>query len=152
MSASRRIAIIVGVFYLTVNIIAGPLGLVFTEPTLNAPDYLIKVSENETEILVGALFLLIMAVADSGIAIAVYPVLKNHNSNIAIGYVGARIVESVIFILDVISLLVLLTLRSRPFLTSQFSCIILLPSQSRRSQRDAKKDHSRMPVSHMQAT
>ena len=110
MSASRRIAIIVGVFYLTVNIIAGPLGLVFTEPTLNAPDYLIKVSENETKILVGALFLLIMAVADSGIAIAVYPVLKNHNSNIAIGYVGARIVESVIFILDVISLLVLLTL------------------------------------------
>jgi len=39
--------------------------------------------------------------------------------------------------------------RSRPFLTSRFSCIILLPSQSRRSQRDANKGHSRMSVPHM---
>ena len=42
-------------------------------------------------------------------------------------------------------------LRSRPFLTSQFSCIILLQSQSRRSQRDARKDNPRMSVSHMSA-
>ena len=110
MSASRKIAITVGVLYLTANFIAGPLGLLFTEPSLNAPDYLVQVSANENQVLVGALFVLIMAVADAGIAIAVYPVLRKRNASIAIGYVGARLVESVIFILDVISLLMLLTL------------------------------------------
>jgi len=110
MNTNRKIAIIVGVLYLTANIIAGPLGLAFTEPILNAPDYLIKVSANENQVLIGALFVLIMAVADAGIAITVYPVLRKRNASIAIGYVGARLVESVIFILDVISLLLLLTL------------------------------------------
>ena len=42
-------------------------------------------------------------------------------------------------------------LRSRPFLTSRFSCIILLQSQSRRSPRDARKSHSRVSMSHMSA-
>jgi hypothetical protein len=114
MSTNRKIAIVVGVFYLTANIIAGPLGLLFTEPILNDPDYLVQVSANENQVLLGALFVLIMAVADAGIAITVYPVLKKRNASIAIGYFGARIVESVIFILDVISLLILLTL-SREF-------------------------------------
>jgi hypothetical protein len=110
MSTSRKIAIMVGVFYLTANLIAGPLGLALTEPILGAPDYLIKVSENETKVLLGALLVLVMAVADSGIAIAVYPVLKEYSANTAIGYVVSRTVESVIFVLDVISLLLLLTL------------------------------------------
>jgi hypothetical protein len=114
MTTSRKIAIIVGVFYLTANIVAGPLGLALTEPVLGAPDYLIKVSENETKVLLGALLVLVMAVADSGIAIAVYPILKTYNINTAIGYVVSRVIESVVFVLDVISLLLLLTL-SRGF-------------------------------------
>jgi hypothetical protein len=114
MTTSRKIAIIVGVFYLTANIVAGPLGLALTEPILGAPDYLIKVSENETKVLLGALLVLVMAVADSGIAIAVYPILKTYNINTAIGYVVSRVIESVVFVLDVISLLLLLTL-SRGF-------------------------------------
>ena len=110
MSANRKIAITVGVLYLAVNIIAGPLGLLFTEPSLNAPDYLVKLSANKNQVLVGVLFLLVMAVADAGIGIMVYPVLKKRNASAAIGYFGARLVESVIFILDALSLLLLLTL------------------------------------------
>ena len=110
MNASRKIAITVGVLYLAVNVIAGPLGLLFTEPSLNAPDYLIKLSANKNQVLVGVLFLLVMAVADAGIGIMVYPVLKKRNVSAAIGYFGARLVESVIFILDALSLLLLLTL------------------------------------------
>jgi hypothetical protein len=110
MSTNRKLAILVGVFYLTVNVVAGPLSLSLTEPVLNAPDYLVSVSENETKILIGMLLVLVMAIADSGIAVAVYPVLKKHNVNVAIGYVCARVVESVIFILDVVSMLTLVTL------------------------------------------
>jgi hypothetical protein len=111
---SRRLAIIVGVCYLTVNLAAGPLGLVLTEPSLGAPDFLVQVATNETKILLGALLVLVMAVADAGIGIAAYPVLKKRNVGVAIGYFGTRIVESVIFIIDVVSMLMLLTL-SREF-------------------------------------
>jgi hypothetical protein len=107
---ARRIAILVGVFYLTVNIGAGPLGIALTEPVLGAPDYLVQISANEIKMLLGALLVLVMAVADAGIGMAVYPVLKERSEGAAIGYFGARLVEGVIFVISAISLLVLLTL------------------------------------------
>jgi hypothetical protein len=109
MNTSRKIAIMVGVFYIVATV-AGMLSLPFTQPILDAPDYLINVSANEVQVILGALGELILAVAVAGIAIAVYPVLKKHNSSIAIGYFGARIVESLILMIAVISLLTLLTL------------------------------------------
>jgi hypothetical protein len=115
MNTYRKIAIIVGALYLTVNVVAGPLGIALTESTLAAPDYLAQVSANETQILIGALLVLVMAVADAGIGSVVYPVLKKRNVSIAIGYFGARIVESMIFVISAISLLLLLTL-SREFI------------------------------------
>jgi hypothetical protein len=108
MNTSRKIAITVGVFYIAATV-AGMLSLVFTEPILEEPLNLINVSANENQVIIGALLELIMAVAVAGIAITVYPVLRKHNVSIAIGYVGARIVEAVIFIIGVISLLTLLT-------------------------------------------
>jgi hypothetical protein len=109
MNTSRKIAIMVGVFYIAATV-AGVLSLPFTEPTLNAPDYLTGVSANQNQVLIGALLALVMAVAVAGIAITVYPVLRKHNASIAIGYVGARIVEGVIDIISVISLLALVKL------------------------------------------
>jgi hypothetical protein len=110
MNTSRKIAIIVGALYLTVNVMAGPLGIALTESTLSAPDYLVQVSAHKTQMLIGALLVLVMAVADAGIGIVVYPVLRRRNASIAIGYFGARIVESLILIISTISLLLLLTL------------------------------------------
>lgn len=115
MNTYRKIAFIVGALYLTVNIVAGPLGIALTESTLSAPDYLFQISENEIQILLGALLVLVMAIADAGIGIAVYPVLKKRNVSVAMGYFGSRIVESMIFVISAISLLLLLTL-SREFI------------------------------------
>lgn len=109
MDTNRKIAIIVGTFYLIANI-AGPIAFGFELPILEAPDYLVNVSANETSWLLGALFELIMAVAVAGIAFTVYPLLKKHHAGIAIGYVGARIIEIVIYVVGVINLLTLLTL------------------------------------------
>jgi hypothetical protein len=110
MNTSRRISIVVGALYVVATV-AGLIGLgVFMEPTLGAPDYLIKVAANESQVLIGALLELVMAVAVAGIGIAVYPVLKKHHASIAIGYVGARLVEPVIYVVDVTYLLTLLTL------------------------------------------
>jgi hypothetical protein len=109
MNSNRKTAIIVGVLFITATV-ANILSDVFLGPILDAPDYLIKVSANENQVIIGALFKLIMAVACAGIAIWLYPILKKHNEALALGYVGARIIEGVLYIVAVISLLSLLTL------------------------------------------
>ena len=109
MNTSRKIAIVVGVLFIAATA-ATTLSLAFTGPILDAPDYLIGVSANENQVIIGALFMLIDAVSVAGIAIAMYPILKKHNEALALGYVGARIIEGVLFIVYVIFQLSLLTL------------------------------------------
>ncbi|GAH30840.1 unnamed protein product [marine sediment metagenome] len=45
-----------------------------------------------------------------GIAVMMFPILKQHNKNIALGYVGSRIIECKIIVVSEIILLSLLTL------------------------------------------
>jgi hypothetical protein len=109
MNDYQKIARMVGVFYIAATV-AGIIGISLTQSTLDASDYLVKIYDNENRMRAGALFELIMAVAVVGIAVAVYPVLKKYQANIAIGYVCARLVEGVLFIVWVLSMLTLLTL------------------------------------------
>jgi hypothetical protein len=110
MNNARKIAILVGVFYIVATA-AGLIGLgAFMDPILNEPDFLINIHANENQVILASLLELVMAVAVAGIGITVYPILRNRNANIAIWYVVARIVEPVIYIINVISLLTLLTL------------------------------------------
>ena len=108
MDTNRKTAIIVGVLFI-IGTVAGILCLPFLG-SVNAPDYLIKVAQNENQVMIGALLVLIMAFACAGIAIWLYPVLKKHNEALALGSVGFRIIEGVFDIVGVISLLLLLTL------------------------------------------
>ena len=107
-SASRKTAIVVGIFYLAATA-AGILSVYFM-PDLAAPDYLMNLSANQNQIIIAALFEFTMAVLIAGIAIVLYPILVRQDETLALGYLVARIVESVIFIAAVISLLTLLTL------------------------------------------
>jgi len=109
MNLNRKTAIIVGVLFI-ISTVAGILSAVFLEPILNAPDYLINVSANENQVIIGALLELICAGAFLCIAVMMFPILKKYNENIALGYVVARILEAVPFVVGVISLLSLLTL------------------------------------------
>ena len=75
---------IVGVLLITATV-AGFIGGGFLEPVLEAPDDLAKVYANENQVLIGALFLFIMAAAGASIAIPMYPILRKHNIGIALG-------------------------------------------------------------------
>jgi hypothetical protein len=66
---------------------------------------------------IGALFELIMAFAGAGIAITLFPILRKYNEGLALGAVAFRIFEAVIWIIDVMSLLLLLSL-SQEFIKS----------------------------------
>jgi len=109
MNTHRKTAIIVGLLFMIATA-AGVLGSVFFGPILDAPDYLINVSENENQMVILCLFILIMGFAVAGIGIMMYPILKKHNEALALGYVGFRVIEGVLFIVSVVSLLSLLTL------------------------------------------
>ncbi|UCF13298.1 MAG: DUF4386 domain-containing protein [Thermoplasmatales archaeon] len=108
MDLFRKIAIIVGVLFITATV-AGIVSGIFLGPR-NESDYLTAISANENQVIISAFFYAIMAVAVAGIAIVIYPVLKKYNEVLAIGYVGARLVEGILFAVGVTALLTLITL------------------------------------------
>jgi hypothetical protein len=115
MNTNRKAAIIVGILFILG--FAGVFSPVFVKPILDDPNYLIKLTENKNQVMVGALFELIMAFACAGIAIGLYPILRKHNEFLALGAVGFRIIENIFQIVAALCLLLLLTL-SQEFVKS----------------------------------
>lgn len=70
---------------------------VVLEPLNGATDYLTVYGESETRVAVASLVELFMGVVRVGMAIAVYPVLRKFSPSAAIAYIGARLIEGVIY-------------------------------------------------------
>jgi hypothetical protein len=108
MNSNKKTARIVGVLFITA-MFAGMIRYVLLDPILDAPDYLVNIAASENQVILGVLFFYIMAVAIAGIAIVMFPILKKYNEALALGYVGARIVEGVLFIVAILAILTLWT-------------------------------------------
>lgn len=107
MDADRRSAVLTGVFLL-LGTVVGVIGLGgVLEPLNSATDHLTLYGQSETRVLVASLVELFMGVVLVGMAIAVYPVLKKFSPSAAIAYIGARLLEGVIYIILVLSMLAL---------------------------------------------
>jgi hypothetical protein len=113
MNIHRKNALGAGILFIIADI-AGFLSFPFLG-FLNNPDYLIKVTENRNQVVMGGLLVLAMELACSGIAIWLYPVLKKQNEALALWSVGLRMIEVVCGIVSAIGLLVLIPL-SQEFL------------------------------------
>ena len=113
MEPIRRTAVIVGILFITATV-AYSIGIALIDPFLEAPNYLVEIAEHENEVKVGSLFILIDTVAVVGIAVMMFPILRRINESLALWYVGARISESLLFIIYVFSVLTLLTLSADP--------------------------------------
>ena len=109
MDTNRKTAIIVGVLFI-IGTVAGILSVVFTSPILNDLDFLMKVSANQNQIVIGALFLLTMGFTLAMIPVMMFPIFKKHNEALALGYVVFRgALETVTCIAMVICWLFLIT-------------------------------------------
>ena len=108
MDSNRKTAIIVGVLFIIATV-AGILTL-SAEAIIDAPDYLINVSANGNQIIIGALLILIMGVAIAPIPVMLFPILKKHNEALALGYVVFMLLEVVNYFVAMLSWLLLLTL------------------------------------------
>jgi len=109
LGAYNRIARTVGVLFIIATA-AGVLSVAFIEPSLANPDYLNSFAKNGNQIITGASLDLVGAGAFVALAIVIFPVLKKHNESIAIGYIIARSMEAVPFIVANLCLLSLLAL------------------------------------------
>jgi hypothetical protein len=106
MKSGRRATAITGWLYLS-GMVAGILSIAYA---LDAPDYLIKASANANQVIRAAFFHLLMAPAYVGIAISLYPIIKQYNPYLAFGFAGFRIIAGVFIIIGVVFLILLLTL------------------------------------------
>ncbi len=110
MNSNRKTAIIVGVLYI-IGTVAGILSVVLTGPILDTPDYLVRTSANANQVIIGALFVLIMGLALAMVPVMMFPISRKHNEALALGYVVFRgALETVGYIATVICLLFLVTL------------------------------------------
>jgi len=118
MNTNRKIAIIVGVLYI-IGTVAGILSFVFAGSILDDPDYLVEVSANENQIIIGALLVLIMGFALAMVPAMLFPIFKKQNEPLALGAVIFRgVLEAVAYIATVIVWLLLLTL-SREYVKAE---------------------------------
>jgi hypothetical protein len=62
-------------------------------------------------VALGALLEVLLIIANVGTAVVLFPILKRQNEGLALGYVGARLVECTFIAVGVVSLLAVLTLR-----------------------------------------
>jgi hypothetical protein len=111
MESYRKTAIIVGLLFISATV-AYSIGIYLIDSITNTPDYLTKVSENENQTIIGAFLVLVDAIAVAGIAILIHPILKKYDETLALGYVGARIAEGILFFVNVITILILITLSN----------------------------------------
>ncbi len=88
-NSNRKIAVIVGLLSI-LGTVMGVMSVIFTGPVLDGPDYLLKVSENQSQLVMAALMVLTMCLALAIIPFVLFPVLKRVSEPWAVGYVVFR--------------------------------------------------------------
>lgn len=115
MDSNRKTAIIVGVLFIIATL--APIVSIVFIGSIYDPNYLTAVSASENQVLMGVLLLLAMTASVVSIPIMMFPILRNHNESLALGYVGARIFEGFFSAINIINLLSILSL-SREFVNA----------------------------------
>jgi hypothetical protein len=110
LSSHRKIALVTGIFFI-ITIIPAPIAaFILYAPVLNDPDYVVGAGA-DTIVRLGAFLEVIIAIAIIGTAVTLFPIVKRQNEGFALGYVAARVFESTIIVVGIISLLSVVTLR-----------------------------------------
>ena len=97
MDSHRKTAIIVGVLFIIATAFLF-IGEAVYSPILSSPDYMDSVYPNRIIVIIGMLLEFAIVLAMPLIAVFMFPVLKKHYEALAIGYVGFRFFEAVLFV------------------------------------------------------
>jgi hypothetical protein len=110
MDSDRKAARIAGWLFIVTFVASIPPALALYLPVLDHARYVLG-GGADTRIALGAFLEMILIVANIGTAVVLFPVLKRQSESLALGYVTARIIESVFIAVGILSLLAVVTLR-----------------------------------------
>lgn len=105
----RRTALIVGVLMLLTFVTAIAARVLF-DPVRDASNY-ITGADADLRIGLGGVFEVALILANVGTALYLFPILKRQHEALALGYVGARLVECTFIAIGLVSLLAVVLLR-----------------------------------------
>lgn len=108
MTASRKTSLTAGILYLLTFISIPTLSLYHE---IHQPNFILSAAP-ASDVVLGGILELLMALACIGTALVFYPLLKKQNETLALGFVAARILEATLIFAGVASLLTVLNLRS----------------------------------------
>ena len=106
MSPLRKTALAAGVLYILTFV---SIPTLFLYGPVKGANYILGPGL-DTNVIVGGMLEIIVAIAGIGTAVALFPVLKRQNEGVALGFVGSRVLEAatifagVVFLLSVVSL------------------------------------------------
>jgi len=110
VSADQRNARIFGVLFL-ITFVTSIAALALYQPVLDDPAGYVAGAGKDDQIRLGAFLELLLILANVGTAVVVFPILRRQNEILALGYVAARIVESVFIAAGIILVLGVVSLR-----------------------------------------
>jgi Domain of unknown function (DUF4386) len=109
MADDQRHGRIFGVLFI-ITFVTSIGALALFQPVLDDPIGYITGGGKDNQIYLGAFLELLLVISNVGTAVVLYPIARRQNEALAIGYVGARIIEStfiamgIIFVLGVVGL------------------------------------------------
>jgi hypothetical protein len=107
---TRKTALVAGWLFVVTFIASIPAQFICYAPVLDHAGYILG-KGSDTRVLWGVFLEVVLVVANIGTAVALFPVLKRQNEGLALGYVTARIMESVFIAVGFLSMATVVTLR-----------------------------------------
>ena len=108
MSSSRKISLAAGVLYLLTFV---SIPTLFLYSGIKSDPAFIAGVGPDVPVILGVVLEVIVALACIGTAVALYPMVRKQNESLALGFVGARILEAAAIFAGVVALLSIVTLR-----------------------------------------
>jgi hypothetical protein len=99
-----------GVLFIITFLTSIPAAFLFM-PLLDDPAAYIAGGGADTQIYLAAFLEFLLIIANVGTAVVLYPIAKRHSETLAIGYVAARIIESVFIAMGIVLVLGVVSLR-----------------------------------------
>ena len=110
MADDQRAARWFGVLFI-ITFVTSIAALALFQSVLDDPAGYISGDGKDNQIYLGAFLEFLLVLANVGTAVVLYPIARRQNEHLAIGYVAARIIESVFIAVGVIFILGVVSLR-----------------------------------------
>src|SRR4029077_18403498 len=110
MSLDQKRARVFGILYLVTFVTSIPALLLY-EPALRHPAGFVAGVGNVNKLYLGALWELLLIIANIGTAVVIVPIMRRQFEELSIGYATARIFESTFILVGIVAMLGIATLQ-----------------------------------------